>query len=281
VGDELSIWALGVDEPSPKAISVDPDGYIDFPMAGRVKAAGLTVQELKSSLGGHLTTYVKKPEVTISIVDYHSQPVSVIGAVKDPGVRELRGGKRLVEVIAMAGGITAEGGNTIYVTRRKEWGPLSVEGIPTEDSEDSHTVKIPVNGLLQAGRSEYNILLRPHDTVTVPRAHLVYVLGDVNKPGGYVLNERESISVLEVLTLAGGMSRTASAKNASILRVDAGTTQRRQIAVNLKQIVNARSGDLDLRPDDILFVPNSASRNATLRVIEAGIQVGTGLIIWR
>jgi polysaccharide export outer membrane protein len=280
-GDQLGVWALGLDDNLTKAMTVDPDGYIDVPLVGRIKAAGLSTKELKELLTARLRSYVKDPEVAVSVTDYHSQPVSVIGAIKEPGVRELRGGKRLLEVLAQAGGLTAEASNTIYVTRRKEWGPLIVPGLSSQDNVESATVKIPVSGLVQAGMPEYNIPIRPHDTVIVSRARLVYVMGEVNKPGGFVLSERESMSVLQALSLAGGTNRFAAIKNARILRSETGSTSRREIALDLKRILSSRSGDVELRPDDILFVPNSAAKSATLRALEAGVQITTGLIIWR
>lgn len=280
-GDELAIWALGTDEVAGKPITVDHDGFIDVQMAGRVKAAGLTVNKLRDTLTDQLRTYVKDPEVTVSIVDYHSEPASVIGAVKEPGVRDLRGGKRLVEVLALAGGLNADAGNTIFLTRRKEWGTISVPGAQPTDGGDSTTVEIPVNQLLQDGISEYNVLIRPNDTISVPRARLVYVLGDVVKPGGFVLNERPGISVLQALSLAGGMTRFAAAGSAAILRSDPGSTKRREIAVNLHHIMGTQSGDVELRPDDILFVPNSALKAASMKALEVGLQISTGLIIWR
>lgn len=280
-GDELAIWAMGTDEAAGKPITVDHDGFIDIQMAGRVKAAGLTVEKLRETLTDQLRTYVKDPEVTVSIVDYHSEPTSVIGAVREPGVRDLRGGKRLAEVLALAGGLSPDAGNTIYVTRRKEWGTISVPGIQSKDGGDSTTVEIPVNQLLQDGLSQYNILIQPDDTISVPRARLVYVLGDVNKPGGFVLNERPGISVLQALSLAGGMTRFAAAGSAAILRSEPGSAKRREIAVNLHNIMGTQSGDLELRPDDILFVPNSALKAASMKALEVGIQVTTGLIIWR
>jgi polysaccharide export outer membrane protein len=280
-GDELAIWALGTDETTTKPTIVDHDGFIDVQMAGRVRAAGLTVDQLKQNLTEQLRTYVKDPEVTVSIVDYHSEPVAVIGAVKDPGVRDLRGGKRLAEVIAQAGGMTADAGNTIYVTRRNQWGTLSAPGTQAKDGGDANTIEIPVNQLLQGGMSEYNIAIQPNDTISIPRARLVYVLGDVNKPGGFVLNERPGISVLQALSLAGGMTRFAAAANVAILRSDPGSTKRHEIAVNLKHITGPQSDDIELKPDDILFVPNSAVKAASLKALEVGIQITTGLIIWK
>jgi polysaccharide export outer membrane protein len=279
-GDELAIWALGIDEAAGKR-TVDHDGFIDMQMAGRVKAAGLTVQALRETLTDQLRTYVKDPEVTVSIVDYHSEPAAVIGAVKEPGVRDLRGGKRLVEVLALAGGLNPDAGNTIFVTRRKEWGTIPVPGKQPTDGGDSTTVEIPVNQLLQDGMSEYNIMIRPNDTISVPRARLVYVLGNVAKPGGFVLSERPGMSVLQALSLAGGMTRYAAASNAAILRSEPGSAKRREIAVNLHHIMDTRSGDVELKPDDILFVPNSNLKAASAKALEVGISITSGLIIWR
>ena len=279
-GDQLTIWALGIDETNTRTVIVDPDGCIDLPMIGRVKASGRSAEQLKAALAENLKTYVKEPEVSVSVSDYHSQPVSVVGAVKDPGVRELRGGKRLLEVLALAGGLTPDAGNAIYITRRKDAGDLNVPGLMKDESAESTTVRIPAASLLQAGDSEYNITIRPNDTIVVPRARMVYVMGEVNRPGGFVLNEREGLSVLQAISLAGGTTRTASSKNARILRPETAKATRTEITLNLKGILTSKAGDVELRPEDILFVPNSAAKSATIRALEAGIQISTGLIIW-
>ena len=125
-----------------------------------------------------------------------------------------------------------------------------------------------------------NLTVCANDIVVVPRARLVYVIGEVHKPGGFVLRDKETLSILEALSMSEGMTRTAGPKNARILRAQAGETQRLEIPVNLAQILAGKAEDVKLRPDDILFVPDSKPKTAALRGVEAAVQMATGVIIW-
>jgi polysaccharide export outer membrane protein len=110
---------------------------------------------------------------------------------------------------------------------------------------------------------------------------MVYVIGDVKHSGGFVLTERESMSVLQALSLAEGLNGTADARHARILRLKHDADQREELAVDVKDVLNGKKPDVALRGDDILFVPGSTGKKASLRAIEAAIQTGTGLAIWR
>jgi polysaccharide export outer membrane protein len=109
---------------------------------------------------------------------------------------------------------------------------------------------------------------------------MVYVIGQVQHSGGFILNERESLSVLKALSLAGGLDHAASPKNARILRASAGASSRLEIPVDLKMILSGQTSDVPLQPEDILFIPSSLPKKAAIRAAEAAIQIGTGLVIW-
>jgi polysaccharide export outer membrane protein len=134
--------------------------------------------------------------------------------------------------------------------------------------------------VLAADHPQDNILVRASDVITVPRAEMVYVIGEVNKPGGFVLNDKESMSVLQALSLAGGTTRYAAPSSARVLRPGLDGSRKEQ-ALNLKQVLAGHTNDVPLKSQDILFVPSSATKNATLRAIEAGIQIGTGVLVFR
>jgi len=266
--DQITIRALNAEEIVDRPIFVSTSGYINLPLVGRVKATGLTVEQLESELSRRLEKYLEDPRVAVTVVEYRSQPVSVMGAVTTPGVYQLRGGKSVVEVLSMAGGLRPEAGNKVTIGHRSPTGEQSV-------------VEVDLKSVMEGRSAADRILVRPHDVVTVPRAEMVYVMGEVGRAGGYVLNEREAYSVLQVLSLAGGLSRTAAPHNAKILRGKPGSADRREIPLNLKQILAGKNRDVRLEPEDILFVPNSAARNAGLRAVETAIQLGTGVVIWR
>jgi len=117
--------------------------------------------------------------------------------------------------------------------------------------------------------------------ISVPRAEMVYVIGQVPKPGGYVLGEHESFSVLKAVSLAGGTDHGAAPQNARILRPVAGNANRQEIPINLKTIMEGSAGDVPLQPEDIFFIPASGPKKVAARVAEAALQVTTGIIIYR
>ncbi|HVW83465.1 MAG TPA: polysaccharide biosynthesis/export family protein [Bryobacteraceae bacterium] len=276
-GDQLTIWMLGVDEAA-RPVAIDLDGYIDLPMAGRIKAAGLTMGALKNQIVDKLKLYIKDPQCSITVSDFRSQSVSVLGAVKEAGIRQLQGNRRLVEVLSSAGGLATDAGQTVTVTRAS--GPLPLPGATRDEKTGLSTAEINIQDLMSGSRPELNIAVAPRDVISVERARMVYVLGEVGKPGVFPLYGRPDISVLQAVSMAGGFTRGASPGNARILRVVPGSKERREVAVNLKKVLDGKSGDVSLTPDDVLFVPNSLPKNASLRAIEAGIQVGTGILIW-
>ena len=280
-GDVITVWALGAEEMSGKPYVVPPGGYVDFPLAGRTRVAGRTAEQLKADLMEKLKKFVREPDVSVSIAEFRSQPVSVLGSVKQPGVHQLQGGKSLLEVISLAGGPLPEAGNIAVITRRSQWGAIPVAGA-TEDSSGKFSVaRIDIHALAEAKDPQNNITICPNDVIEVPKARLVYVLGQVNKPGGYVLNSDQTVSALQALSMAGGPSQFGSLKKARILRPKPSSTGREEIAVNLSHVIDGKSEDSVMRPDDILYVPGNLGKNAGLKALETGIQVGTGLLIWR
>ncbi len=280
-GDQLSIWALGAEEIGKSPVRIDPSGYVDLPLIGRIRAGGLTVQQFNGNLASKLKTYVQAPQVAVTVTDSRSQPVSVIGAVNKPGIHQLEGRKTLVDVIAMAGGLKPEAGHTIRLTRRIERGAIPLASAHTDPSGRFSVAELNLRSVMESRNPELNIMIEPQDVIAVSKGELVYVLGQVKKSGGFVLNDRENISALQALAYAEGLDRTAAPKQAKILRVVAGQAQRTEIAVNLKLILDGKSKDVPMQADDILFVPNNTARQAGMSVLSTAVQIGTGLVIWR
>jgi polysaccharide export outer membrane protein len=126
-----------------------------------------------------------------------------------------------------------------------------------------------------------NIVIQPGDVVTVPHAGIVYVLGAVTRPGGYtVANDRSQLTTLKVLSLAGGLNRTAKSDRAVIVRKDS-NGQQREVEVDLKKVMKFESEDVQLRPSDILYVPTSSGKQAAFRIAELSLAIGTGVLIYR
>ncbi|HEV2713904.1 MAG TPA: polysaccharide biosynthesis/export family protein, partial [Terriglobales bacterium] len=279
--DQILIRALYVDEISEKPVSIGTDGYISLPTVGRLRVSGLTVQQLERELTSRLTTYLQDPQVSVSVVEYRSQPVSVLGAVANSGVVQLRGRKTLFEVVSEAGGLKPEAGNVIKITRRKEYGPIPLTSAVADTSGQFNVAEVSVKSVMDARNPQENIEIKPNDVISIPRAELIYVIGAVKRAGGFVLNEREHISVLQALSMAEGLDRVASGGNARILRSSDDGSTRAEIPVDVNKILAGRTRDVPMLANDILFIPDSAAKSATLRGVEAAIQVATGVAIFR
>lgn len=276
--DQIIIAVPFADELNNKIVPVDSAGYINIPFAGRVSAAGLTVRELEVQVVKRLKPYFQAPRVVINITQYGSKPVSVIGAVHNPAVHQLRGRVTLIQLLSSSGGLTPEAGSKLEITRQAVWGKLPLPSAHMDPSGTSSTAEVDLSALLSGNPAE-DILLCPNDTVTVPRAKLIYVLGEVHKPGGFPLHDTETASVLRAVALAEGPLGTASIGHARILRMQTGGV-REEIPVNLRKILDREEPDITLKADDVLYLPNSKAKSATVRGIEAAIQMGTGVVVW-
>jgi polysaccharide export outer membrane protein len=279
-GDQITVLASNIDEIS-KAYRIDSSGNVNPPIVGRTHAAGSTPEQLEHLFVARLKTYYTDPAISISVTEYRSQPVSLLGAVTKPDVYQVQGSRTLFELISLAGGLRADAGNRVQVSRRSDRGILPLPGATYDQTRQFMAGEIPVKAILDGKHPIYNIQVQPDDVITVPRAEMVYVVGSVNKAGGYIMSDSDSMTVMQALALAAGFARAAAGQHAKILRVTAGSTMRQEIPVNLKKVAEGKDGDVPLRAEDILFVPSSATQNAALRTFEAAIQVGTGLAIYR
>jgi polysaccharide export outer membrane protein len=278
--DLITVRVFAADDIPDKPAQVDNNGSVTLPMIGSVHAAGLTVEQFQANLVTAYKKYFKDPQVTVQVNEFHSQPVSVAGNVTTPGVVQLKGNRNLMEVIGQAGGLRADAGDTVLITRNLSEGPIPVQGAFTDPTGKYSIAHINIRSVMSGKDPEGNILIKPHDVITVNRARMVYVLGNVTRPGGYVMSENETMSVTQAVALAGGWDKTAALSAARILRADGGA-QREQIPLNVKKIMENKSPDLELRPDDIVYVPNSLGKQMGARGLEAAIGLGTGVLIWR
>ena len=280
-GDQVTIHVLDLEEIGDSPFRIDMRGNISVPLAGRLHAAGLTVEQLEAAVATGLREYLQDPVVTVSIFEFSSQPVSVIGAVNNPGVRQIRGRKTLFEIVSEAGGLKNEAGNSIKITRRREFGDIPLAGARADTSGEFSVAEINVKSVMEARNPRENIEIRPNDVISVPRAELVYVIGAVKRAGGFVLEEREHISVLQALAMAEGLDPLASPSTAKILRESDGGAHRVEIPVDVHKILTGKISDVQMRANDILFIPNSTSKSAAMRGLETAIQLGTGVAIYR
>jgi polysaccharide export outer membrane protein len=288
-----------------RTLRVSGSGDISLPLLGAVHAAGLTPQELESVLAERLRQqYMKEPQVTVFVKEMQSHGISVLGAVHKPGVFQIRGTKSLVEALAMAEGLAEDAGENVLVERGTRVtilatanevspgagsaaGPEPPEtadkatGAPRTDSTQHAALEISLKRLLGGGDPTANVPVYPGDVVKVPRAGVVYVVGEVKKPGGFLLKSNENISLLQALALAEGLTRTAQRSQARIIRTDQTTGHRTEVPIDLGKILAGKAADPALRPRDVIFIPNSAARSGFYRAGEAAVGIVTGLVVFR
>jgi len=285
--DQIAVRVLDLEEfgegvsGKDRVFRIDLRGNVNLPMVGRMKASGLTVEQFEAGLVDKLKVYLKNPTVTVAVVEYKSQPISVVGMVAAPGVHQLQGRKSLLEVLSLAGGLKQEAGHQIKITRKIEYGAIPLPNAKTDPTGQFSVADVSVKRILNAQSPEENIQIQPFDVISVPKAELVYVVGTVKRSGGIVLGDREQITALQALSMAEGLDKDAAANGSKILRRPANGGERVEIDVALNDILKGKKTDVTMEPDDILFVPSSLSRKVAWRSLEAALAIGTGIAILR
>ena len=304
--DLLSITVFEAPEMN-TVLRVSASGDISMQLLGEVHAAGLTPGELQTVLQGLLRrTYMKDPHVGVFIQELQSHAVSVVGAVKMPGVFQIRGPKSLLEILSMAQGLADDAGDTVSIVHGGEQASSDHSGNANPKARDlsgisqqhemlvksnasdfslpdrnSRTENINLKKLLETSDYSSNVLVHPGDVVKVSRAGIVYVVGEVNKPGGFVLQNNESISILQALALAQGTTHTSAIRDTRIIRTDLATGKRTEIPVNLGKIFSGKRPDILLEPKDVVFVPNSAAKSVLYRGSATALQTAAGVAIYK
>jgi polysaccharide biosynthesis/export protein len=284
-GDLLHVDVFDVPELS-RDVRVSATGDISFPLLpGRISVAGLTAFQLQSKIEHLLIEngLVSHPQVSVFIKEQYSQPVNVIGAVAHPVVYQVMGPTTLLEVLAAAGGISDDAGSVVIVTRPgQDETPRIKDASATSSEPKDQKFTIRLQDLLESGDPVYNIPIYGGDTVTVPHAGIVYVLGfGVAQPGGYVLQGHgEQVTVLRALALAHGLTTYAKANSAVIMRNNPVTGRRDEIPVRLKAIEKHKSPDIPLKSNDILYIPDSGGKKALARGTEAALGIGSAIAIY-
>lgn len=341
-GDLISIEVFDVKELS-RDVRVSQTGTIGLPLVPvRLHVSGLTEVQAQQKIAEVLEAdgLVSHPEVSVTVKERKSKPITVVGAVAHPLVYQADRAVTLLEVLAEAGGLANDAGDEVIVTRpvqkmsfddseppaigdssstpvkslpiKEESAPAPATavsgvtspsggaseppGLPAPNNSQGEsinavpapaaapavdTITVNLYQLMEAGNIKDNILLQAGDVVTVPHAGIVYVLGAVGKPGGFVLaNDREQMNTLKILALAGGFTKTAKTDRAVVIRKDAQGHQH-EVQLDLKKILNRKAEDVQLEPSDILYVPESGAKQAILRTAELGIALGTAIALYR
>src|SRR5882762_9864361 len=243
-GDDLEIAVYGAPDLS-EHTRVSAEGNISMPLIGYVRVAGLTSSEAEGAIEAELraNNIINDPQVSLYVKEYTSGSISVAGEVSKPGAYSALGPHRLFDVLQAAGGLTEKAANRAVISHRGDEKPVTVE-LPKDPTE----------------MAQNNVEIRPGDTVVVPPAPIVYVLGEVNKPGGYVLNSINGVTVLRVVAAAGGPTRAASVGGTKMVR--SSPSGLKQLQVPLKNILLAKAPDMPVQADDIIYVPSSRIKQA-------------------
>lgn len=274
-GDQVTVHVVNMDEIQDKPYSVDAVGNLHLPVVGDLQVGGMTSEEIVHILHNRLSQQLVEPDVTVSITNFHSQPVTVLGAVDSPGVHQLEGHKTLLEMISMAGGLREDAGYKIKLTRKSKWGRIPLPSAVDDPSGAFSVASINVKALLDASNPQENIDIKPEDVISVPRGELIYVLGAVKKPGGLTLGDNDGLTALQVISLADGLDRFAAPRKARILRPIKNSAAKLEIPIDIKQIIDGKGTDVQLRPNDVLVIPTNGTKAAVARGVEAAILVGT------
>lgn len=279
-GDTLEIWVMDSPEISDRQYRVNGNGMIRIPILGQTSVAGMSTTELEDYLLERLTADFLHPEVKVSVAEYRSHPVTVLGAVQNPGVHRLSGPASLIEVLGTAGGISDGAGYELILKRRKEQGPIHHGDAENNAVGDFSTLEVPLRELFAGTTAAANLSVRPHDVIFVPQAEVIYVMGAVNRSGGFALQRSEQATALTALAMAEGITGVAQPKKAMILRPREGGTPQ-QIPLDVKGLLEGKVEDVTLRTSDILYVPSSTTKRVAKTALEISVAVATSVAIWR
>jgi polysaccharide export outer membrane protein len=283
--DEIMIRGIEVPEISDKPdkpVLIGTNGNITLPLIGRVKAGGLTVEQLEAELNTRFKEFIQEPQISVTVTEFRSQPVSVFGAVTKPGVVQLRGRQTLYEVLSMAGGPRDTAGSILTVTRPRQSGEIPIPGAKVDPTGQFTNVELNVKEILEGKNPAANIEIKPYDIISVSEAssNMIYVVGDVQHAGAFTLGGQRNVSVLRAVSLAGGLGHTAKPEKARVIHEVPGEPKPVEIAVNIQQILSGKAKDVVLGPDDVLVVPTSSRKTFTTTFIPTTVSAAVSAAIY-
>ena len=259
IGDLIEISVFGVPDLSTKT-RISGSGDVYLPLIDYVHIADLTTDEAQELIQKRLEDggFVRGPHVSIFVNESASQAITMVGEVAHPGPYAAIGERRLFDLISAAGGLTDKAGRVVTIEHRGNPGQRVELQLSSNLAEDTQN----------------NVDVFPGDMIIVSRAGIIYVVGDVGHPSGFLI-EDNSLSVLKALALAGGSTRTSALNKTRILRQTPNGVQ--EIPINLKKVLYAKAPDMALVKGDILFIPGSSAKAAAYRTADAAVSLSTSL----
>ena len=262
-GDLLEMSVFDTPELSGK-LRVSNTGDVNLPLVGTLHVAGMKSEEAAALIRQKFSDgdYLKDPQVTVFIAEYATQNVSVMGEVKSPGIYAAFGAHRLLDYLSAAQGLTPLAGTRITITHAAH-------------PDAPELVKVTAGA---TPKPENNPEVLPGDTIYVERTGVIFVVGDVVRPGGFPMDHDGQVSILQAIALAQGTNPTAAKTSVKLIRTT--VKGRQEIPVNLKRILQSKSTDLAMQDNDILFIPSSAVKGA-LRTVGQAIPTAASATIYR
>lgn len=261
-----------------RTVRVGSDGLIRLPMLRqKIKAEALLSSELEETIATALReeNILVDPVVTVTMVEYHSRPISVVGAVRRPVTYQAIGPATLLDALARAEGLSPEAGPEILVSRTQ----------PGEDGRPTViTQRIPTRSLIDEADPALNLKLFGGEDIRVPEVGKIYVVGNVRHPGAFPVHDTSGTSVLKLLALAEGLL-PFTGKQAYVYRREPAGGNRSEIEVEISKIVERKAPDVPLQPNDILYIPDNKGKKLAANLVDRlagfGSSTASGVLIWR
>lgn len=264
-GDVLDVEVFDTPELSQPSARVSQTGQVTLPVLGTVNVAGLNAiqaaRRIESQLQGR--GIMLTPHVTISVVEYASQGATVLGEVKAPGVYPTFGDRRLLDIIAMAGGLAPTAGKIVTIAHRS-------------DPHHQEVIRLAQKSLGLA--QQENPVIKPGDTIMVGHAGIIYILGAVKRSGGFLVDNNEPLSLLQVISLAGGWDQSAALSKARLIRKVPGGHE--EMTLDLKHVIGGKQADVSVEDGDILFLPSSLGKTLGYKGLDAAIAAAQTAVVY-
>ncbi len=254
--DVLSITVYEERDLSREAVRVSADGYISFPLIGRVKVDGLTTSGIEKLISLRLAEeqYLLDAHVSVMVTGYNSKRFLVLGAVNNPGSYSLQARERVLDAISRAGGIRRSR-DSYYEQAGKRAMVIRTEN-PDTDQERKIVINLDLEGLLKGRDQISNIFLAEKDVLFIPTAEYFYIIGQVKRPGSYPITDKE-ITLVEAISIAGGFTPIAARNRTRIIRVEDGIEKIIQVKVDAITDAGKKIQDVIIQQDDVIVVPES------------------------
>ena len=252
-------------------VRIAQTGMISLPMVGDLQASGLTVWELKKQIEERLQSggYIRRPQVSVIIKEFHSKKIAVVGSVRKPGVYVIeRNVTTLLDILSLAGGLSEQTGQMLYVIRR--------DSAQTPDaSAKPATITIDLHELMELCNLSLNMVLHNGDIVSVPQAERFFVYGYVNKPGAF--NLTKATTIMEAVAMAHGVDHERGSPSYCMLKRRTQTGDEKLIPIDLEAIRKGKQSNLYLEPNDIIDVRQTWLKGFGIGVSKVFGGVGMGL----